>query len=352
VIQELRTGGAERIVVTLARDGVVRGDTVAVAAAPGELVADLPEGCRHYPLPVLDRKTHRVPHAALRLRSVLRSFRPDVVHVHNPAMALLAGLAGAGRRAASFVSVHGVPEEDWSGASRLLRLSRLAVVACGPGVAAALDESGCAPIATIRNGVSPPPPAITPSELREMFDLPAGVRVLLVVGRLVPQKNQALALAALVRLDDDVRLVIVGEGPDRDALEATARQLGVAERVVFAGRRTARPLMAGADVICLPSRWEGMPLVGVEAMTSGRPLVVTAVRGNRELVDDGRTGLVVAPDDPEALAAAIRRLLDDPTFAATIGAQAHALASGWTDAAMAAAYAELYGRLARERLTA
>jgi glycosyltransferase involved in cell wall biosynthesis len=345
VIQEMRTGGAERIVVTLVREAAEAGHSVAVAAAPGELDPELVTSAARYPLPVLQRRPNRVPAAAWQLRAAFADHRPDVIHVHNPAMAVLTALAGR-RRAASLVSVHGVPEDDWRASARLLRLSRIPVVACGPGIAAGLAEACCRPAVTIANGVGPPPPPVGRGELLEMLELPADAQVVLVVGRLVDQKNQQLALRAVAQLPDRVHLVLVGEGADRPALEQLGTALGLAGRVVFAGRRPGRPLMSAADVICLPSRWEGMPLVAMEAMTSGRPVVVTDVRGSRELVDDGRTGLVVPGDDAPALASGIARVLQDPALGARLAAAAVRESAAWSDQAMAQAYLDLYRKLA------
>jgi len=177
------------------------------------------------------------------------------------------------------------------------------------------------------------------------WGLEPDTRVVLVVGRLQKQKNQQLAIRAVERMPRDVSLVLVGEGADRPALQRLAGDLGVSDRVVFAGLRPGRPLMAIADAICLPSLSEGMPLVGAEAMMSGRPVVVTGVRGNRELIDDERTGLVVPPGDPDALAGALLRLIDDPDLADKLADAAGHAAASWTETAMTDGYLELYRRL-------
>ena len=347
MIQELRTGGAERIAVTLCRAAHERGDTVAVAAAPGELELELADvlSVPRFPLPVLARRPQRLPAATRRLRRAIREFRPDVIHAHNPSMALLTSLAG-GRRKTSLVSVHGVPEPDWPATGRVLRLSRLPVVACGPGVAAALTDERCEPVATITNGVGPAPAPVSRSDLDALFGLPPDCVVVLVVGRLADQKNQQLAIRAMPRLPSDVRLLLVGDGVTKPALEALARDVGVANRVVFAGRRAGRPLMAAADINCICSRWEGLPLVALEAMASGKPLVATSVRGTRELVVDRETGLLVPPDDPASLAAAIDRIVAEPQLAASLAAAAQAAAASMTESAMVDAYFRLYDRLA------
>ena len=341
VIQELRTGGAERVVLSLAR----RSDA-AIAAAPGEL--DDEAGVPRFELPLVERRARRVPGAALAVRSAIRSFRPDVVHVHNPGIAVPASLATwRGRRPPALVSVHGVPEDDYAAAARVLRIAGLPVVACGPGVAAALGEHGVRVRATIVNGVAPPPPAADRGAVARELGLPEDAPLLVSTGRLVEQKNHELALEALEQVPG-AALAVLGEGPLRRDLQAHASRDGLAGRVSLPGvRRDARALMGAADAIVLPSRWEGLPLVALEALAAGRPIVATAVRGLRELLDDGRTALLVPPENPEALAAAIRRVLDDAELARLLGQAGLQEAGRYTEDAMVEAYQRLYEEVAR-----
>jgi glycosyltransferase involved in cell wall biosynthesis len=150
--------------------------------------------------------------------------------------------------------------------------------------------------------------------------------VLLEVGRLCDVKGQRELIAALPKLArDDVTLLLAGEdvesgGTYRSALEREARELGVADRVRFLGRRDDVPaLLAAADALVLPSSVEGLPLVVLEAMAAGRPVVATAVGGTPEAVVDGETGLLVRPGDVDALARAVDSLLADPERAGRLG---------------------------------
>lgn len=345
VIQELRTGGAERVVLALARASAAAGHDVAVASGPGELVAGLE--AEHFALPLLERRPARVPAAALRLARALRAWQPNLVHCHNPGMAAVTSLPTLrGRRPPALVSVHGVPESDWKTTARVLRVAGLRVVACGPGVREALEEHGTAPLATIPNGVSAPPAAAPRAELERAWRATAGRAVAVSVGRLVATKNHALAIRAVTSLPD-VALLIVGEGPLRGELVALANEQGIADRVVLAGRRDdARELIAAADVVVVPSRAEGLPMVVLETLAAGRPLVATAVRGVREILTDGRHALLVPDDDERALATAIRRVVDDRALAQRLGAAAHELASRFTEEKMVAEYLALYGSVA------
>lgn len=346
VIQELRTGGAERVLVALARAAQERGDEVSVAAAPGELDREL--DVRRFALPLVERKPQRVPGAALAVRRAVSAAEATIVHAHNPAMALATAIATVrGRRPRALVGVQGSPEEDWPGAARLLRWSGLPAVACGPGVTAALAEHGVTALATVPNAVSPPPPPAERAEVERELGVPAGHRLVLAVGRLVEQKNHALAIRALPDVPATT-LAIAGEGPLRAELEREADAHGVADRVVFTGLRPdARALMGAADAIVLPSVWEGLPLAGLEALASGRPLVATAVRGTRELVVDGRDALLVPPDDASVLAAALRRVLDDRDLAAELARGGRAVAATASEEAMIEGYFRVYDELAR-----
>ena len=339
MIQELGTGGAERILVSAYRGAREAGHTVSVAAAAGPLAAELAE--QPYPLPIVGRRPWRVPAAALAVRRALGATRPDVVHAHNPTMALAAGLVtGRGRKPPGLVNVHGVPEEDWPTAVRLVRLSGLAPVACGPGVAAALAEHGCTPFATVPNAVGPAPPPAGRAEL----GLEPGTQLVLAVGRLVEQKNHELAIRAIASVPDAV-LAIAGDGPLRPHLERVATEEGVEGRVRFLGvRPDARALMGAADAIVLSSHWEGLPLSALEALASGTPLVATDVRGLRELVVDDQDALLV-PEEPEALAAALRRVLDDRGLAARLAEAGKRVEGAGSDGALVEGFLALYKRL-------
>lgn len=330
MIQELGTGGAERILISAYRGAQEAGHEVFVAAAPGPLAAELDSEA--YPLPIVQRKPWRLPAAAAAVRRAVRASRPDVIHAYNPTMALAAGLATRrGRRPPGLVNLQGGPEEDWPAAVRTVRLSGLAPVACGPGVAAALEEHGLKPFATVPNAVGPAPP---PGE--RLADIVA-------VGRLVEQKNHELAIRAMTQVPG-ATLAIVGDGPLRPDLERLAAELDAP--VIFTGVRSdARALMGAADVVVMPSRWEGLPLTALEALASGTPLVATSVRGLRELVTDGENALLV-PEDPDALAAALRRVLDDPALAARLAEAGRLVEGAGSDKELVAAFLTLYERLA------
>jgi len=152
------------------------------------------------------------------------------------------------------------------------------------------------------------------------------------VGRLATVKNQNQIIRVLAhifaerpQLRQQLRCIVIGEGPERAALEAEAFSRGVANQVEFRGDRSDIPdQLAQMDVFLLPSLNEGISNTVLEAMASGLPVIATAVGGNPELVQHGASGTLVPVDDVEALSAAICELLDEPSRRARYGAVAQA----------------------------
>jgi glycosyltransferase involved in cell wall biosynthesis len=194
------------------------------------------------------------------------------------------------------------------------------VVANSQGLAAlARQSAGQMPIRMIPNGVDTA--RFTPAEHREH----RGPVQLVFVGRVVHQKGLDVLLSALSRLpaEADYELTIVGDGPLRDTLTKQAASLGVLARLRFAGwagREEMPDLLRRADLFVFPSRDEGMPNAVLEAMAAGLPVVATRISGNEEVVADGETGLLVPPDDPDALAGALAGFLADAALRRRMGA--------------------------------
>lgn len=348
VIQELGVGGAERVVLTICEGASDAGHLSAIAAAPGPL--GVGSGIPQFPLPLIQRRPWRLVEGTLALHRAVRRWRPDIVHCHNPGMATLAALpTRRGRRSAGLVSVHGVPEEDDRTAAMVLRAAGLPVIACGPGVASALAQQGVRVHATIVNGVSGPPPPANRSALTASWGISKVHRLVVSVGRLETQKNHRLAIEAMVHVPA-ATLVILGEGRLRDQLEAVVTSLGLGGRVLLPGARAdARAVMAAADAVVLPSVWEGLPLVALEALSAGTPLVATAVRGVRELLTDGTDAVLVPPDDVLALAKGLRDVLEDVDLSASLVRGGRLTASKYSESAMVGRFLELYSEMGLRR---
>lgn len=149
-------------------------------------------------------------------------------------------------------------------------------------------------------------------------------RIVLAVARLHGRKGIHHLLEAARQVPDAVFL-IAGEGPERQRLEESAARLGISDRVRFLGTRAdIAGLLRSCDVFVLPSLFEGLPVSVIEAMAAARPVVATDIEGTDEIVVDGKTGCLVPPADPGALARAITGLLHDPDRAARLGAAGRA----------------------------
>jgi glycosyltransferase involved in cell wall biosynthesis len=222
------------------------------------------------------------------------------------------------------------------------------VVANSSAAAARLRREGVrsGSIHIVSNGVQLPPSA---SRVR------TAVRRAVCVANLRPEKGHDVLIDALAARPAlrNLHVDLVGDGPCRPALEAHARARGVEEQVRFLGElHDVDERLADADLFVLASRTEALPNSVMEAMAAGLPVVACRIGGIPELVEDGATGLLVPPDDVDALADAIARLVADPAFAAALGTAAHAaIAEGFSMRRMIAGFTDiLLEQLSRRKL--
>lgn len=266
------------------------------------------------------------PALAVRTRRAIRAARPELVHTHLVHADLYGALAVLGTASALVSTKH---NDDPFRAGRLRHLERLltrraALVVCISDALARFNRDAvglpAGKLRVVRYGLDAPPEPWGPPGGPA---LPEGAPVLVAAGRLARQKGIDLAVRALARVRErhpNVQLVVLGEGPLRGELQALARALGVAEAVHLPGRvGDVAWWYRRASVVVHPARWEGFGLVLLEAMLCARPVVAAAVSAVPEIVADGETGLLVPPDDPEALARALAALLDDPARAQRLG---------------------------------
>jgi glycosyltransferase involved in cell wall biosynthesis len=166
-------------------------------------------------------------------------------------------------------------------------------------------------------------------------------------GRLHPQKGFDILVKAASGLDPAASIFIAGEGPARKGLEALINQLGMTERVFLLGRRDdVGALISAADVVCMPSRWEGSPLALHEALHLGKPVVASAVGGIVDMIEDGVSGVLVPSEDAVALADALSRVLGDEALRLSLTEGAKKAAAKWPDArATAARIADVYAEV-------
>lgn len=178
--------------------------------------------------------------------------------------------------------------------------------------------------------------------------VPAGDAPLVVCAARLEAVKGVEHLVRAAALLPRARVAIAGDGPLLEQLRELAVELGLSDRLALLGRVTpVAPLLAAADVVVLPSRSEGLPMAALEAMALGKPVVASRVGGLPEAVEDGVTGVLVPPSDPDALAAALAELLGDPERARAMGEAGRArVLEGFTAERMVAGYVELFASLA------
>jgi glycosyltransferase involved in cell wall biosynthesis len=295
----------------------------------------------------------------LELFRLLRRARPAILHAHSSKAGVLGRLAAfAARVPIRIFTVHGWAFNAHQGlasafyrwADRVVaRITTVTVCVSEQDRIAGIAAETCRAERTIviRSGVEvkAAPAALAGGKTPKVVS----------VGRLQAPKDFGTLARALAKLKaGSFQAVLVGDGPDRPALENELRRLGLSNVVELAGERDDVPeLLAGADVFVLSSRSEGLPLSILEAMAVGLPVVASAVGGVPELVVDGTTGLLVRPGDPGELAEALAHVLADAGLRRRLGCAGHERARSLFDlAALRGAYVELYTReLARAGLS-
>lgn len=273
----------------------------------------------------------------------------DIVHVHWPVPHALFGAVARSAGGARLVTLWYGVELHWVAGSlpwlrwfvRWALRSSDQVVAISSYTARAITSVADVAVRVIPYTVTlskqPPAAGGTPGSVAPLrsarLQRNGGFRILF-VGRLVERKGVANLLEAIRRLPPelDARLEVVGDGPERPKLEAQARRGGLAPRVTMRGGvsdQELRDAYGSADVVVLPSirdsrsDTEGLGVVLLEAMAYGLPVIGSAIGGIPDIILDGETGLLVPPQDPAALAAALERLATDPGLAARLGQAGH-----------------------------
>lgn len=323
VVTSLFGGGAERQLVRLGVGMVERGWSVTIVALlpRNDFVDELAE--KNIQVHVLGfSKTPRDILTFFKAIRVINAQRPSIVCAfmsHAVLLARVTGkLAGASKVISSLRSpvlggrlmTQAIRLTDWLSAMTVMNseFSTESLVAQG---AVSARRAICIPNAL--EGITPSARPEQVERLRSQFNPGHSAFVWLIVGRLEYEKahdDAFKALAGLLSSGEKASILVVGDGSLRPQLELQATALGVRDHVSFLGYRTdVRELMGAADGLVLPSRWEGLPNVVMEAMLAQLPVVATAVGGTPELIEHGVTGFLVAKGSPEDLEAAMRTVM-------------------------------------------
>jgi glycosyltransferase involved in cell wall biosynthesis len=348
LLRELPAAGAGRNVVAAVTERWADPDLVGAIRATGARLEYLERG-------IAD------PRMAVSLARIARTSGAEVVHSHL-------SVSNVGSRAAArllglphMATVHTMPgplmEDSRARAFADGYSARLSAILAAPSVEVADAYSEAFRLRRSRFRVVPNAPAtIDPGPfdrdaLRHEI-APGAAQVVTCVARLQREKGIDELLEAARLLGERLpgaRIVVAGDGPERERLEAALSENGAGQTLRLLGHRSdiARLLVA-SDAFVLPSRHEGLPISLLEAMAAGLPSVATAVGGIPGLVEDGRSGLLVEAQDPPALADALGRVLSDGALAARLGAEGRRVVEErHSPGAVARQYAALYRELAR-----
>jgi glycosyltransferase involved in cell wall biosynthesis len=356
LVRSLEVGGLERVVCDLVGLKQNLETNVVCLLTLGPLGEAL--RAQGVPVQVLGMRGGKLLTLA-RLAACLRSLRPQVLHCHNLIAHMYGGLVRRFCRIPHMVlTKHGAypPTGLVTGPLNRWLLQRTHIVAVSPEiqtVMAGLRRPGVpGSLRYIPNGISLVPYADLPprAQARSRYGWSANSFLAVIVARLNEEKNHLGLLHAFDQVRQaapQARLIVIGDGPMRPAIEESIRQRGLTDAVELLGERHDVPdLLAAMDAFVLSSATEGIPLTVLEAMAAGLPVVATAVGGIPQVVLAEETGCLVPPGSPEALAAALGRLIDDPALAQRLGdAGRQRVQEHFSLQRMAADYESLYRQL-------
>ncbi|HTM44833.1 MAG TPA: glycosyltransferase [Polyangiaceae bacterium] len=355
ILSSFGMGGQERVAVDLAKAQLSAGHEVIAVSLAGEQEEPIGIAFRQAgaQTETIAKRSGFDPTLSVRVAARLASLRIDVVHTHNPQAMIYGTPVARLLRAAAVHSKHGI-NPDMARRKWLRRtVSKWvdAYVAVTPALSEiALQNRECDPakLHVIPNGIDTrlytPNPAARQRVRRELR-IPENAWVVGTVGRLAREKDQGLLIQAMANLfSEHNRLLIVGAGSERDALMTQAKVNGNEQFVHFLGERRDIPdVLTAFDVFALPSRMEGLPLVLLEAMATGIPVLATAVGGIPDLVKHEETGFLIPPGDTLALNTSLSWLVSKPHAAFEVAEKGRQVVlERYSSSRMASDYERLY----------
>jgi len=335
VITGAEFGGAPLHVLQLAEYMLKQGHEVGLVTAPEPRMMQKAKalGVKIFPNPHFVRpvKLWKDLCALWPTFKAIKAFNPDFVHAHSTKAGYAARFACAVLRKPVIFTAHGwaftegrsaLKRKFLSWAERLAaKVTKKVICVSEHDRELALSWKVAKPeqLTVVHNGIDPQPfLEANGASLRRDLGLEM-VPVLAFVGRLAPQKNPITLLEAVKKLTEGI-VLMVGDGELRSQVEEYIGRHGLEERLRLLGQRGDIPqILAASDIFVLSSDWEGLPYTIIEAMMSGLPVVATRVGGVPELVENGVTGFIVPPKNPQALAKGLQRLLDDPELRHRMG---------------------------------
>jgi glycosyltransferase involved in cell wall biosynthesis len=368
VVNGLGYGGTERMLERLVRALTSSGEaqfTVCSLSDEGPIGRELrSSGIEVVSLGARGGTAGIILRGILGVRRLLRKRRFDVIHsfLYRSHCAARIGRLGSRPRVPLISSERCLGDNRLSTTllvNRLTsRMSDMVVAVSGAVRDRVLQRDRIPParVVVVANGIEPAranPDA--GADLRRRLGISPSEIVFLFLGRLHAEKGPDLLLNALGRLSvrgtARWRALVVGSGPEEENLKRTADNLGIRDRLIFAGpHRHVGNWIDASDLLVLPSREEGMPVAALEAMSYGKPVIATRVGGTPEVVKEEETGLLVPPEDPEALSTALDRMSRDAEMRATMGRRGMMLVrSEFSLDRMAGEYLSLYRTVVQQQ---
>lgn len=334
LITKSELGGAQSHVADLVKGFSANYEVHLAAGAPGPLTEQAKEcGAQVHIIPNLIRSVNPFSDltAVRQCVALAKRIQPDLIHAHSSKAGVVGRLAGRLTGIPTIFTAHG-----WGFSPGVPRLRRLIASRVEKAMAPLSAKIICVSdfdfklaldygvgnkksLCSVHNGISPNVEAETKSETDFRAVQPPR---LIMVARFSEQKDQTTLIKALAGLQDDFHLDLVGSGPKLEACRTLAQSLGLGEKISFLGDRSdVEALLRNSQCFVLSTNYEGLPISILEAMRAGLPVVATDVGGIAESVENNVSGILVPPQDEEALCRALKRLIKAPELRVALGQQ-------------------------------
>ncbi len=337
IIGDLRIGGAERMVVDLAKGLKNKGHKVTVCALNkgGPLEEELKmEGVETIVLSNLPLRNKYIFYFVFRLFKLMKKDKFDIVHTHM-FLANFWGRVAAILSGAKVIISTEQNQDLWKKrrhifVDKILSLFTNKIIAVSSAVKVFVvkkEKISAKKLTVIHNAVDPKEfMPCDASYLKKEFNIYDGTFIVGTVSRLIPQKGQQYFLEAAHQIsknNKNIKFFIIGDGALRKSLEILSERIGIVDKVIFTGfQQDIAGFLSILDIFVLPTLREGLPVALIEAMAMGKPIITTNIRGMEDLVTDGYNGLLVSPENPDMLAKAILKLINDNLYAQKLGLNA------------------------------
>lgn len=322
IANRLDLGGAEIYVISIANRLAKLDYNVSVASSGGRLVETLSKEVKHFTIPADAKKITQIISCAKKLRKILNNQQIELIHTNSVITCLIAKLASLHKKISIVNTAHSWGTNKTRFSAKLVNFCAHKVIAVSNSTGKSYIANGLdkAKVTVVHNGIDTEKfTRITGEErdkIRKSLNLSPEDFVVINIARMeeLRKGHNTLLDGAKIIIEKykNCKFLLVGYGNLREGLEEKAKQFNIQENVLFLGKRTdIVELLSASELFCLPSDWEGLPLVIAEAMSCKLPVVATAVNGVPEIVLDQETGYLIQPKDPKTFAEKIIHLIEN-----------------------------------------